>query len=92
MRGVWAEGIVAGSDRGLRTLAERAGLSWDDARAALKEETWRSTAEDNRRAMFEVGLWGVPSFRVGDLATWGQDRLWAVEDALLSDARRAPTA
>ena len=29
------------------------------------------------------GLWGVPSFRVGDLAVWGQDRLWAVQEALL---------
>jgi len=25
----------------------------------------------------------VPSFVVGDTAVWGQDRLWAVEEALL---------
>lgn len=89
MRGVWAEGVDAGSDRGLRPLVERAGLSWDDARAALEDDAWRTTAEDNRREMFELGLWGVPSFRVGDLATWGQDRLWAVEDALVGETRHA---
>ena len=82
MHGVWAEGIDAGSARGLRKIVERAGLSWQGALLALQDETWRSTAEQNRAAMFELGLWGVPSFHVGALAVWGQDRLWAVEDAL----------
>ena len=83
MHGVWAEGIDAGSDRGLRKIVERAGLSWDAAQMALKDEAWRQTAEANREAMFALGLWGVPSFRVGDTAVWGQDRLWAVQEALL---------
>jgi 2-hydroxychromene-2-carboxylate isomerase len=86
MRGVWAQGIDAGSDRGLRTIAERAGLHWEDARAALRDEGWRSIAEANREALFALGLWGVPSFQVGDLAVWGQDRLWAVQDALVPAA------
>jgi 2-hydroxychromene-2-carboxylate isomerase len=85
MRGVWAEGIDAGSDRGLRRIVERAGLSWNAAGSALNDETWRKTAEDNRAEMFALGLWGVPSFRVRDTAVWGQDRLWAVQQALLGD-------
>ena len=91
MRGVWAEGIDAGSDRGLRTIAERAGLGWDDARAALRDEGWRSVAEANREALFALGLWGVPSFQVGDVAVWGQDRLWAVQDALMQAGSPAAT-
>ena len=83
MHGVWAEGIDAGSNRGLRKIAERAGLDWTRAQQALTDDTWRSTAEKNREAMFSLGLWGVPSFRVGDVAVWGQDRLWAVEEELL---------
>ncbi len=86
MQGVWAEGIDAGSDRGLRRIAERAGLSWDDARLALDDESWRQDAETNRAAMFALGLWGVPSFRVRDLAVWGQDRLWAVQQCVLQAA------
>lgn len=82
MRGVWAEGIDAGSDRGLRKIVERAGLSWDEARIALKDDAWRLTAEKNREELFSLGLWGVPSFRVEDTAVWGQDRLWVIEDAL----------
>lgn len=83
MRGVWSEGIDAGSDRGLRVIVERAGLDWGQARIALKDEAWRTAAEQNRAAMFSLGLWGVPSFQVGDVAIWGQDRLWVVENELL---------
>lgn len=83
MRGVWSEGIDAGSDRGLRRIAERAGLSWSDAQTALDNPAWRAVAEANRTAMFALGLWGVPSFRVAQTAVWGQDRLWAVQQAVL---------
>ena len=92
MHGVWAEGIDAGSDRGLRRIAERAGLAWDEARAALADETWRDAAERNRAELLSLGLWGVPSFRVRDTAVWGQDRLWAVQEALLAAGGASPAA
>ncbi len=82
MQAVWSEGIDAGSDRGLRHIAERAGLAWPDAQAALQDDQWRGTAEANRKALLELGLWGVPAFRVGKTAVWGQDRLWVVQQAL----------
>ena len=83
LRGVFAEAIDAGSDRGLRHLVERAGLDWQQALVWMADESWREVAEDNRRSMFADQLWGVPSFRFGDLATWGQDRLWLVEQAII---------
>ena len=82
MHGVWAEGIDAGSDRGLRRIAQRAGLAWADAEAALQHDGWRAIADANRTELLGLGLWGVPSFRVGALAVWGQDRLWAVQQAV----------
>ena len=83
LRGVWAEGLDAGSDRGLRIIVERAGLSWQQARMELNNKAWREVAEDNRAELFSLGLWGVPSFRVGNTAAWGQDRLWVVQESLL---------
>lgn len=85
MQGIWADGLDAGSDRGLRRMAERAGLAWTDCRDALGDEGWRAEAERERTALFERGLWGVPSFAVGEVATWGQDRLWTIRDALRAD-------
>lgn len=82
MRGTWAEGLDAGTDRGLRRIAERVGLGWSDCVAALADEGWRAEVEANRVALFEHGLWGVPSFAVGGTAVWGQDRLWVIHDAL----------
>ena len=87
LHGVWAQGLDAGSDRDLRRIAEGAGLAWPQAQAALRDPAWRLQAEANRAEMFALGLWGVPSFRVGDTAVWGQDRLWAVQDALLAHAK-----
>lgn len=82
MSAVWSQGLNAGSHRGLRLIVERAGLDWQAARAILSHEDWRAEAESNRAEMMDYGIWGVPSFRVGDCVTWGQDRLWVVENAL----------
>ena len=90
LRGVWAEGLDAGSGRGLRTIVERAGLSWHHAQNELKNEAWRAVAEDNRAELLSLGLWGVPSFRVGNTAAWGQDRLWVVQEALLNSPKNPP--
>lgn len=92
-RAAFAEGTDTGTDAGLRTVVERAGLDWEEARTRLSEPAagmkadgdWQTELEANRAALFALGLWGVPSFRlVGrpgepDFCTWGQDRLWCIE-------------
>ena len=77
---VWSQAVDAGSDRGLRRIVEEAGLDWAEGRVYLGDPAWREEAERNREELFDLGLWGVPSFRVGSVAVWGQDRLWVVED------------
>jgi 2-hydroxychromene-2-carboxylate isomerase len=75
---VFAEGVDAARDAGLRKIVERAGLDWAYAEAALADESWREAVETNRQEMFALGHWGVPTFRVGKRAAFGQDRLWQV--------------
>lgn len=80
---VWSQGVNAGSDAGLRRIVSAAGLDWAaGAEQALRDGQWREEAENHRQALLDAGLWGVPSFRVGSLAVWGQDRLAWVEEAL----------
>ncbi|MDP3459171.1 MAG: DsbA family protein [Hyphomonas sp.] len=86
LSGVWSQGIDAGSDAGLRQIVEAAGLDWETARRQLDTDAWRTEAEANRAEMMALGVWGVPSFRVGDVITWGQDRLWVIEDELKRQA------
>lgn len=76
---VWAEGLDARRDDVLRSIFERCHLDWAAAQRKLAAGIDTRRAEENRDALFGAGLWGVPSFRVGDFATWGQDRLWMIE-------------
>jgi len=82
LSGVWADGLDAGSDRGLKIIVERAGLSWAEMKPLLGGDHWRADENINQTEMLSHDIWGVPSFRIGELAVWGQDRLWVVEDAL----------
>ena len=77
---VFSQAVDAGSDRGLQRIVEEAGLDWTEGRGYLDDPAWREEAERNREELFDLGLWGVPSFRVGSVAAWGQDRLWVLED------------
>lgn len=81
-RAVNARGIRSETDRGLRRIVEEAGLEWESAKACLGDESWRDEVEANRRELYELGLWGVPSFRFGDATAWGQDRLWLIQEAI----------
>ena len=64
---------------------EAAGLGWGEAQKHLGSDDWkRTTAEYQREMTEELGLWGVPSFRLrggngeADFCVWGQDRLWLI--------------
>ncbi len=93
LRAAFVEGRNTGTDEGLRHVVRQAGLDFEQARAHLDrctgqaagEEGWREELEANRRVMYEeLGVWGVPSYRLRgpesepDLCVWGQDRLWLV--------------
>ncbi len=73
---IWAEGIDVAEDEGMEHVAERSGLFWPEVKGAMTLNDWRSTAEENRKSMTEAGVWGVPSFIIGETALWGQDRDW----------------
>jgi 2-hydroxychromene-2-carboxylate isomerase len=83
MHGIWAEARDMAEYVDLRFVVERAGLPWDLARAALADSAtatkWATTAA---KELEVYGLWGVPSFRIGELVVWGQDRLPLVADRL----------
>jgi len=87
-RAAFAEGIDTGEDEGLRIVCERAGLDWAEAEEMLDRPGWEAELEANRAQMFALGLWGVPSFRLlgdargPDFCTWGQDRLWRIEQEI----------
>jgi 2-hydroxychromene-2-carboxylate isomerase len=85
LRAAFVLGQPTGTDAALQEIVERAGLSFEEAKVHLDGESWRAELEANRQLMYEeLGLWGVPSYRLRgpagepDLCVWGQDRLWLV--------------
>jgi 2-hydroxychromene-2-carboxylate isomerase len=85
LRAAFVEGRPTGTDEGLRRVVEAAGLRWADALPFLDDPAFGAELEANRLVLYdELGLWGVPSFRLigpdgeRDLCVWGQDRLWLV--------------
>jgi 2-hydroxychromene-2-carboxylate isomerase len=85
LRCAFTEAVDTSTPAGMRRVVEEAGLSWEDALPLLGNGDWRDEVESNRLSMYEeLGLWGVPSYRVmgpagePDWSAWGQDRLWRV--------------
>ena len=80
----FAQGVNINNNRGLKIVIEQAGLDWDVAATIVGQSGWEGQLEENRLAMYEAGLWGVPSYRLLDnngkqlIAVWGQDRLWLI--------------
>lgn len=93
LRHAFALGTNTRHERGLRKVVEAAGLDWQEATRHLGRPGWEELLEDNRVAMYQAGLWGVPSFRLLDeggaqlLALWGQDRLWLIARAIRRQIR-----
>lgn len=82
MRGIWTEALDVAEYVDLRAIVERAGLPWEEARAALGDPAAAKAAQANAAELAVYNLWGVPSIRCGDFIAWGQDRLPLLEDRL----------
>lgn len=81
----FANRVDTGSDEGMRNVVENAGLCWEQAKSEIDNNDWEAVLEQNRLDLYDMGLWGVPSFRLTGggikepLVTWGADRLWLLE-------------
>jgi 2-hydroxychromene-2-carboxylate isomerase len=82
MRGIWTEARDPAEYVDLRYMVERAGLPWEEAKAALGDPEAAKSAQAHAADMAVINLWGVPSLRCGDFVAWGQDRLPLLADRL----------
>jgi len=79
MQGIWSEARDVAHVPDLVFLAERVGISETEVRVAIEDRSWKEKGKANREALTDLGLWGVPSIRIGDYSTWGQDRIPILE-------------
>lgn len=82
MRGAWSEARDLAHLPDFIDLAERAGIGEANVRASIDDRSWQDAAKSNRQALTDLGLWGVPSLRIGAYSTWGQDRIPLIESEI----------
>ncbi|MEP5569298.1 MAG: DsbA family protein [Halioglobus sp.] len=94
LQAAFANGVNTNNNRGLKKVVESAGLDWAEAKKQIGTSGWEEQLENNRLAMYDAGLWGVPSFRLLDqqgdavLSLWGQDRLWLISQGIQRELSR----
>lgn len=86
MKANFAEDREIGEPGVIRQILQAQGLPAEDIMARAQSEDIKAALRRQTERAAELGLFGAPSFRVGDELFWGNDRL---EDAL-AWARRPP--
>lgn len=84
---VWSQRVFSDSDNGLKHIVEKSDLDWQKAQSMLNNQSWRKWADTNLKELFDLGLWGVPSFKYKDTRVFGQDKLLFVEQAIRKTCR-----
>lgn len=88
----WAEGRDISDEAVLIELGESCGIGAGAVRAALADQATRQRLNDATSAAMERGVFGSPTFAVGDQLFWGVDRLWLLEHYLESGEQYPPVA
>ena len=83
MRVEWAEGRDIGDSAVLRDIAERVGLDGDAVIAAADDPANLATLAANAEEAKALGVFGVPTFLIGEEMFWGNDRIDFVVDHLM---------
>jgi 2-hydroxychromene-2-carboxylate isomerase len=81
-RAYWADDRDIGDDAELAAIAASVGLDGAALLAGAKSDAVKDQLKVATAEAAAAGLCGAPSFLVGDLLFWGQDRLLFVDKAL----------
>ena len=75
MHRIWAQGQDISHPDILKNLCLHYKVDYQEITLSIRNENSFTHAENNRKTLTHYGLWGVPSFRKGNVVVWGQDRM-----------------
>ena len=78
----WADALNLGDDEVFRAVLRRAGVDADELFRSIDEQNTKDELRRATEVAVERGVFGAPTFFVGDEMFWGNDRLDWVEEAL----------
>jgi 2-hydroxychromene-2-carboxylate isomerase len=82
LQAVWAEERNIADPATLAAIAEEQGLDGQALLSAAQEPAASAGYAANTEAAIAAGVFGAPTFVIGDALFWGQDRLDFVARAL----------
>jgi 2-hydroxychromene-2-carboxylate isomerase len=82
LKGMWEEGLKLDDPEVLARRIDSAGLSSASLLAAAQTDRVKLKLADNTAAAVARGVFGIPTFFVGDDMFFGKDRLSQVEEAV----------
>ena len=88
LQGLWEEGLKLDDPEILARRIDSAGLSSASLLAAAQTDRVKLKLADNTAAAVARGVFGIPTFFVGDEMFFGKDRLGQVEEALEAGAAK----
>jgi carboxymethylenebutenolidase len=83
LKALWQEEANPGDPVTLAELIADIGLDADEIIALGSDPRWAARREADTRAALDRGVFGAPSYVIGDEIFWGQDRLSFVERKLV---------
>jgi 2-hydroxychromene-2-carboxylate isomerase len=89
LEGMWEEGLKLDDPEVLRQAIVAAGLDGVSLMELAQTEAIKQKLADNTAAAVERGVFGVPTFFIGDEMFFGKERLGQVEEAAEAAARAA---
>ena len=78
----WVDGANLGEPEVIRVVLDKAGLNADLILARIEEPNVKEQLRLNTEEAVRRGVFGAPTFFVGEEMFWGNDRLTFVEEAL----------
>jgi 2-hydroxychromene-2-carboxylate isomerase len=81
-RAVWAEGLDLGDKAVLSDVLQRSGVNFAELIAASESQDVKDSLRRHTEDAVARGVFGAPTFFVGNEMFWGNDRFDFVEEAL----------
>jgi carboxymethylenebutenolidase len=82
LKAVWQDELNPGDSATLAMLIKEVGLDPDAVMKLGADPKWEAMRTANTQAALDRGVFGAPSFVIGDEIFWGQDRLEFVQRRL----------
>jgi 2-hydroxychromene-2-carboxylate isomerase len=82
LKAVWQDELNPGDAAALAVLIKDVGLDPDAVMKLGAEPRWTEQRKADTQAALDRGVFGAPSYVIGDEIFWGQDRLAFVERRL----------